>query len=70
MMTGKSLWRKGLKKFYKFGSASGAQPQYARRLKIRLVALDIAHVIEDIDILGFSLPSLQGWDKGREETRL
>lgn len=61
----KSFRHKGLKKFYESGSASGIQPQHVKRLRMQLVALDTAHVIEDIDIPGFKLHPLKGADKGR-----
>lgn len=61
----KSFRHKGLRKFYESGVASGIQPQHARRLRMQLVALDTAHVIEDMDIPGFKLHPLKGSDKGR-----
>jgi len=61
----KSFRHKGLKRFFESGSASGIQPQHAKRLRMQLVALDTAHTIEDMDIPGFKLHSLKGPDKGR-----
>lgn len=61
----KSFRHKGLKKFFKSGSASGIQPQHAKRLRMQLVALDTAHVIDDMDIPGFKLHPLKGPEKGR-----
>lgn len=61
----KSFRHKGLKRFFESGSASGIQPQHAKRLRMQLVALDTAHSIEDMDIPGFKLHSLKGPDKGR-----
>lgn len=61
----KSFRHKGLKRFYESGSASGIQPPHAKRLRMQLVALDSAHVIEDMDIPGFRLHPLKGSDKGR-----
>jgi len=61
----KSFRHKGLKRFFESGSASGIQPQHAKRLRMQLVALDTAHSIEDMDIPGFKLHSLKGSDKGR-----
>ena len=60
----KSFRHKGLKRFFESGSASGIQPQHAKRLRMQLVALDTAHSIEDMDIPGFKLHSLKGSDKG------
>ncbi len=61
----KSFRHKGLKKFYESGSASGIQPQHAKRLRMQLVALDTASTVEDMDIPGFKLHPLKGSDKGR-----
>jgi len=61
----KSFRHKGLKNFYESGSASGIQPQHAKRLRMQLVALDTATTIEDMDIPGFKLHPLKGSDKGR-----
>jgi proteic killer suppression protein len=41
------------------------QPQHAKRLRMQLVALDSAQVIEDMDIPGFRLHPLKGADRGR-----
>lgn len=60
-----SFRHKGLKKFYASGSASGIQPQHAKRLRMQLAALDTAQVVEDMDIPGFKLHRLKGADKGR-----
>ena len=40
--------------------------QRARRLKMQLVALNTAHLIEDMDIPGFKLHPLKDSDKGRQ----
>ena len=61
----KSFRHKGLKKFHESGSAAGIQPQHAKRLRMQLVALETAHVIEDMNIPGFKLHPLKGSDKGR-----
>lgn len=61
----KSFRHKGLKKFYESGSASGIQPQHAKRLRMQLAALDTAITIEDMNIPGFKLHPLQGSEKGR-----
>lgn len=59
-------WRhKGLKKFYETGSFAGIQPAHANRLRLQLVALETAQTIEDMDIPGFRLHSLQGAERGR-----
>jgi proteic killer suppression protein len=48
----KSFRHKGLRVLYESGSASGVQPQHAKRLRMQLAALDTAHVIDDMDIPG------------------
>ncbi|AOU99688.1 Killer protein [Acidihalobacter yilgarnensis] len=61
----KSFRHKGLLKFYDSGAASIIQPQHAKRLRMQLVALDTAHVIEDMNMPGFELHPLKGSNKGR-----
>lgn len=61
----KSFRHKGLKKYFETGSKSGIQSKHAKRLRMQLVALDTASVIEDMDIPGFKLHPLKGSDKGR-----
>jgi proteic killer suppression protein len=56
----KSFKHKGLQKFYETGSAAGIQPTHSKRIRIRLVALDTATVLEDLDLPGFRLHSLKG----------
>lgn len=61
----KSFRHKGLKRFYDTGSVSGIQPRHAKRLRMQLVALDTATVIEDMEIPGFKLHPLKGSEKDR-----
>ena len=61
----KSFHHKGLKKYFETGSKSGIQSIHAKRLRMQLVALDTAAVIEDVDIPGFKLHPLKGSDKDR-----
>ncbi len=61
----KSFRHKGLKRYFESGSASGIQPNHAKRLRMQLVALDTAASIDDLDIPGFKLHPLKGSDKGR-----
>lgn len=61
----KSFRHKGLKRYFETGSKSGIQSKHAKRLRVQLVALDTASVIEDMDIPGFKLHSLKGSGKGR-----
>ena len=56
---------KGLRKYFESGSLAGIQPAHANRLKMQLVALDTAQVIEDMDIPGFRLHPLKGSERGR-----
>jgi proteic killer suppression protein len=56
---------KGLRRFYESGSQAGIQPHHAKRLRMQLVALDTAQIIEDMNIAGFRLHALKGDEKGR-----
>ena len=60
-----SFRHKGLRRFYESGSATGVQPKHVRRLRLLLVALDTAHVIDDMNVPGFNLHPLKGKGKGR-----
>ena len=60
-----SFRHKGLRRFYESGSATGIQPKHVRRLRLMLVALDTAHVIDDMKVPGFNLHPLKGKGKGR-----
>lgn len=51
-------------KFYDSDAASGIQPEHAKRLRMQLVALDTAHIIEDMNMPGFKLHPLKGSNKG------
>lgn len=61
----KSFRHKGLKRFYGSGSTAGVQPQHAKRLRMLLVALETAALIDDMNVPGFRLHQLQGRDKDR-----
>ncbi len=61
----KSFRHKGLRVLYESGSASGVQPQHAKRLRMQLAALDTAQLIDDMDIPGFGLHPLRGSGAGR-----
>lgn len=59
-------WRhKGLKKFYATGNLAGIQPVHAPRLRMQLVALETAQLIDDMNIPGFRLHPLKGGERGR-----
>jgi toxin HigB-1 len=60
-----SFRHKRLRRFYELGSRAGVQPHYANRLRMQLVALDTAQIIDDMNIAGFRLNPLKGEEKGR-----
>jgi len=60
-----SFRHKGLRRFYESGSLGGIQPKHGKRLRMLLVALDTAHVIDDMNVQGFNLHPLKGQGKGR-----
>ena len=60
----KSFKHKGLKNFYESGSTAGIQAQHKEKIRMQLVALDTANIIEDLDLPGFRLHSLKGSMKG------
>ena len=60
----KSFKHKGLQKFFETGSAAGINAVHKRKSSMRLVALDTALCIDDIDLPGFRLHSLKGTLEG------
>jgi proteic killer suppression protein len=56
----KSFNHKGLQQFFKTGSKKGIQAEHAKKLKMRLVALDTAMIIDDMKLPGFNLHQLTG----------
>ncbi|MBW2544833.1 MAG: type II toxin-antitoxin system RelE/ParE family toxin [Deltaproteobacteria bacterium] len=56
----KSFKHKGLEKFYNTGSVAGIQPYHEQKLRMRLIAMDTATDIEDINLPGFRLHPLKG----------
>ncbi len=60
----KSFKHKGLQLFYETGNTSGIQAVHSQKLKMRLVALDTATCIEDMNLPGFRLHSLKGGKQG------
>ena len=60
----KSFKHKGLQDFYEKGNSSGIQAQHRQKIRMKLVALDTANVIDDIDLPGFRLHPLKGNMKG------
>ncbi len=60
----KTFKHKGLQKFYETGKTSGIQSAHKNKIRIRLVALDTATILEDMNIPGFRLHKLKGNMKG------
>ena len=60
----KSFKHKGLELFFNKGSTAGVNPAHKSKLKMRLVALDTASSIEDMNLPGFRLHSLKGSKEG------
>ncbi len=60
----RSFKHKGLQLFYETGNTSGIQSTHSQKLKMRLVALDTATCIEDMNLPGFRLHSLKGDKQG------
>ena len=60
----KSFKHKGLRKYFETSDVSGILPTHRKKIRMRLVALDTASVIEDIDLPGFRLHSLKGCKLG------
>ena len=61
----KSFKHKGLRKYYETGIKAGIQAKHAGRLRMQLVALDTARVVEDMDVPGYRLHRLKGRAKNR-----
>ena len=58
----KSVKSKPIKKFWLKNDASKLDPQHIERLRYRLELLDSAGVIDDMDVPGFRLHSLNGYE--------
>ena len=56
----KSFKHKGLQKFYQAGNTAGINPAHENKIKMRLLALNTAICIDDMDLPGFRLHSLKG----------
>lgn len=61
----KSFRHKGLEKFFMSGRLGGIQAIHAKRLRMLLVALDTAQVVDDLDLPGCRLHPLKGSLKSR-----
>lgn len=60
----KSFKHKGLRLFYETGNTKGIQSDHAKKIRMRLSALDTALEIDDINLPGFALHPLQGEQEG------
>lgn len=60
----KSFKHKGLQKFFETGSVAGINPAHRMKLRIRLAALDTAHIIDDMNLPGFRMHPLKGDKQG------
>jgi toxin HigB-1 len=56
----KSFKHKGLQKFFETGVTKGIKSAHEKKVRMRLVALDTATSIDDIDLPGFRLHPLKG----------
>ncbi len=56
----KSFKHKGLQKFFESGAIKGIKPAHGQKIRMRLVALDTASNIDDMDLPGFRLHPLDG----------
>jgi proteic killer suppression protein len=61
----RTIRHKGLRRFCESGSTSGIRSAHTGRLRHKLVALDTAYIIQDMDIPGFKLHPLKGMLKER-----
>ncbi|OQY30208.1 MAG: Killer protein [Candidatus Cloacimonetes bacterium 4572_55] len=56
----KSFKHKGLRKFFETGSVAKIQVAHQQKLRMRLVALDTATCIKDMNLPGFRLHQMKG----------
>lgn len=56
----RSFKHNGLQKFFESGKVTGIQPEHKQKLRLRLIALDTATCIEDMNTPGWRLHSLKG----------
>ena len=55
---------KGLERFFRTGSTSGIQAKHASKLRLLLAQLDMAAMVDDMDLPGLRLHPLKGDRKG------
>ena len=60
----KSFTHKGLRKFFETGSFVGIQPGHKQNLRMKLIGLDTATCLEDMNSPGWRLHSLSGNREG------
>ena len=60
----KSWKHKGLQRFVETASAADINPLHVKRLRGRLRFIDLAETIEDVNVAGYKLHSLQGDREG------
>ncbi len=60
----KTFKHKGLRKFFENGNLARIQPGHRQKLRLRLIALDTATCIEDMNTPGWSLHCLKGDHQG------
>lgn len=58
----KSIKHRGLKRFFEKGDRSKINPDHAKRLSRQLQALNAANIVNDLDIPGYRLHPLKGFD--------
>lgn len=56
----KSFNHKGLQLFFENGNTKGIPSEQAKKIQVRLNTIDIATVIDDIDVAGWDLHELKG----------
>ena len=56
----RSFTHKGLERFFQTGTKAGISPQFAKRLRLQLSALDAASKAEQMDLPGWQLHELKG----------
>ena len=59
----KSFKHKGLQAFFEKGIKKGIQAKHSNKLRMQLAALNTAHEIQDLEILGYQLHKLNGQKK-------
>jgi len=66
----KSIKHKGLQRFYQSGTTKGIRADHAKRLNLRLTALDQATSLDDIVDFNWGLHSLSGNKNGQHAIKV